>query len=182
MNVCMRMGSRTLGMRSRRSNSGGWSTTKNAHTRALLTARRGNTRNRAHSSPAVWLPSRRAAIPPARRPVVTSRTAVLAGKGSPVAAPGWPRPGLLRAAVHQLERAAGGSGGMAGRGSIKADFQIKTGSEKRGRSTRPLIGNRQEYMSLWDRGFAQHLGQEASAVQISPVALLDGVKTQAFFC
>jgi putative transposase len=75
--------------------------------------------------------SRMDAIPPSRPPVVASRTAVLAGTGSPVAASWWARPCLLRTAVHEAEGATGGSGGMAGGVSMKAVFQIKTGREKR---------------------------------------------------
>jgi hypothetical protein len=81
--------------------------------------------------------SRWGAVPTSRPPLVVSSKAVLAGKGSPVAAPWRARPCLLRAAVHEAEGATGGSGRMAGRCSMKAVFQTKTGREKKGQVRGP---------------------------------------------
>jgi putative transposase len=61
------------------------------------------------------LTSRMAATPPDHPSVLVDRTAVLAGKGSPSAAPSGTRPCPLRAAVHRNDVATGGSGGMAKR-------------------------------------------------------------------
>jgi hypothetical protein len=54
------------------------------------------------------------AIPPSRPPLVVSSKAVLAGKGSSMAAPLWKGLCMLRAAVLGNDCGTGGSGGMAG--------------------------------------------------------------------
>lgn len=59
------------------------------------------------------LTSRMGAIPPGRPSAEVNRTAVLAGKGSPSAAPSGTRPCPLRAAAQTGSIATGGSGGMA---------------------------------------------------------------------
>jgi putative transposase len=59
------------------------------------------------------LTSRMAAIPPGRPSASGDRTAVLAGKGSLIAASSRTRPCPLRAAVQETILATGGSGGMA---------------------------------------------------------------------
>ena len=59
------------------------------------------------------LTSRMGAIPPDRPSAAVDRTAVLAGKGSLTPCPDGHALARLRAAVHRIVIATGGSGGMA---------------------------------------------------------------------